>query len=151
MQDKVIKNYAVLTKNQLKFHTYVVLLQYLQCFVDIVQVMYSHTTSLSFLNVRNGNQKLETFVHIKHLQYTHTSSLHQFLHAVLRISALKYSLWPCNKLFNPFTNKAKYKCLLGKPSLHLFLSCPVVQLHTRGRSRTLCVVWICHHLRKYGG
>jgi hypothetical protein len=76
----------------MKFHTYVVLLQYLQCFVDIVQMMYSHTTSLSFLNVRNGNQKLETFVHIKHLQYTHTSSLHQFLHIVLRLSAYKYSL-----------------------------------------------------------
>jgi len=56
--------------------------------------MYSHTTSLSFLNVRNGNQKLETFVHIKHLPYIHISSLHQFLHIVLRLSAYKYSLWP---------------------------------------------------------
>jgi hypothetical protein len=39
-------------------YTYIVLLQDLQCFVDIVQMVYSHMTPLSFLNVNKWKSKL---------------------------------------------------------------------------------------------
>lgn len=37
-------------------------------------------------------------------------------------------------------NKAKYKCLLGKPPVHSFPSCSVFLLYTRGRYMHLCSI-----------